>query len=94
MLQGGIDYYHPEDRPRVQATVDRAIKKGQPYEFTARIVTETGQTKNVLSRGICRRDIHGLVSQVYGVFIETAHVIELAEFVNDNRQLSYPEDIG
>lgn len=90
-LENAISYYHPDDRDMVQTAVDRALRDGVQFEFTARLLTETGKEKKVFSRGMCALDSQGHVDRVYGVFIETAHVIQLADFVNDNLGLEQPD---
>ena len=83
-LDSAIEYYAREDRPMVEAMVGRAIENGVPFEFTATLVAEDGTRRNVLSRGMCLTDKQGQTLRVFGVFIESAHVIQLAAFVNDN----------
>lgn len=79
-----LGYYHPEDRQRVWAALDRSIKAGMPFEFAARLVLGEGEIKQVISRGTCHRNSHGQIDKLFGIFIETAHVVRLADFVNDN----------
>lgn len=90
-LADAIEYYHADDRALVEASVERAIEDGVPFEFTARLIAEDGTEKNVLTRGLCGMGTHGSVDRVFGVFIETAHVIQLAEFVNDNSGMDRPD---
>ncbi|WP_136717265.1 PAS domain S-box protein [Halorientalis salina] len=37
-----IEFYHPEDRPRVSAAVEHVIETGEPYDLEARLITATG----------------------------------------------------
>ncbi|MGB3739205.1 MAG: PAS domain-containing protein [Pontixanthobacter sp.] len=83
-LESSINYYHPADRERVGALVECAIDRGESFEFKARLVAEDGTIKIVVSRGMCRTNDAGKVVQVYGIFIEQSHVIDVDRFDNDN----------
>lgn len=83
-LDGGINYYHPDDRDRVKRLVERALNRGQSFEFSARLIAEDGTHKSVLSRAVAQTDETGKVIRVFGVFIEKSHVIEIEQFDNDN----------
>ncbi|MGB7408546.1 MAG: PAS domain-containing protein [Pontixanthobacter sp.] len=83
-LEASIEYYHVADRNRVETLVERAIARGQNFEFKARLVAEDGSIKAVISRGICQTNDTGRVERVYGVFIEQSHVIDIDRFDNDN----------
>ena len=50
-LDEAIHLYHPDDRPMVEAAVTRALQKGLPFEFHARIVRPDGSLRHVVSRG-------------------------------------------
>ena len=83
-LESSINYYHPADRDRVASMVECAIARGESFEFKARLVAEDGAIKTVISRGMCRTNDAGKVVQVYGVFIEQSHIIDIDRFDNDN----------
>lgn len=85
-LQNAIDCYHPDDRQRVTEAVGMAMRHAEEFEFTARLVFADGTETHVVTRGMCQTDVSGDVIAVYGIFIETAHVIKMAESINDNMQ--------
>lgn len=58
---------HPDDLPRVNATVDRAVETGEPYTMKYRLVGPNGETKTVQSRG---RVVPGRPDQVIGVVMD------------------------
>jgi PAS domain S-box-containing protein len=58
---------HPEDRERWQATVDRAMKTGRPYQMTFRNVLPDGSSRVIEARGRCDRDDDGNVVRMYGM---------------------------
>jgi predicted DNA binding protein len=45
----GVGFYHPDDRPRVQERVERALEEGEPYDIEARLVTAEGDQRWVQS---------------------------------------------
>ncbi|HCY88081.1 MAG TPA: hypothetical protein DHV36_23290 [Desulfobacteraceae bacterium] len=50
-LEEAISYYHPDDRQMVEEHVNRAVEKGLPYEFDARLMTKDGQQLWVRAMG-------------------------------------------
>jgi len=69
-IADAIDYYHPDDRERVQDTINKALETGSPFLLDARIIDEQGVEKSVVSRGICNVGHDGSVEEVFGVFFE------------------------
>lgn len=67
-LDDGIDRYHPDDRPKVQEAVQRAIDEGEPFSFELRIVRPRGEIRMVESHGEALRNARGVVTRVVGVF--------------------------
>jgi len=69
-LENAIHYYHPDDRPMVQAAVARALEEGVDFEFRARILTENGNELPVLARGTCQFGGDGEVLGIFGCFVD------------------------
>ena len=69
-LENAIHYYHPEDRPMVQAAVSSALAEGADFEFRARILTENGNQLPVLARGTCQIGGDGEVLGIFGCFVD------------------------
>ena len=46
-----LDFYHPSDRARIDAVVQRAIEAGTPFDETARVETIDGTVRQVHTRG-------------------------------------------
>lgn len=69
-LENVIHYYHPDDRPMVQAAVAGALDEGADFEFRARILTETGNELPVLTRGTCQIGGDGEVLGIFGCFVD------------------------
>ncbi|EMA08932.1 PAS domain S-box protein [Haloarcula marismortui] len=50
-VEDGIDYYHPEERPTLNAVFDRLVEEGEPYDEELRIVTAADAVKWVRTVG-------------------------------------------
>ncbi|MEF8856382.1 MAG: PAS domain S-box protein [Haloplanus sp.] len=50
-VEPGIDFYHPDDRERIRRAVERALTENEPYDIEARLITATGDTRWVRTRG-------------------------------------------
>lgn len=87
-LDDAIDYYHPKDRERVGAAVERALQQKVAFEFKATLVAEDGTHKAVVSRCAVQTDEAGNVVRVFGVFIEESHIIQIDRFENDNFKIA------
>lgn len=77
-LQEAIGYYHPDDRVQVAAAVQRAIDLGEDYDFRARIITDGGGLREVMSRGTCRYGRDGTTIGVLGFIIDMGPAAEPA----------------
>ena len=69
-LQEAIAYYHPDDRLTVADAVQRAIDHGEDYDFRARIITDSGELREVMSRGTCRFGRDGTAIGMLGYIID------------------------
>lgn len=67
-LEGGINFYHPEDVDRVRDAVTEAMQHGTPFEFEARIVRRDGVVRTVSSSSSIDTDETGKVITIFGVF--------------------------
>ncbi len=50
-LETALEFYHPEDRPRIREAVERAITEGEPYDLELRMHTVDGDPRWVRSIG-------------------------------------------
>ncbi|WP_033926466.1 PAS domain-containing protein [Sphingomonas sp. 35-24ZXX] len=69
-LEEAIAYYHPDDRLTVADAVQRALDHGEDYDFRARIITDSGEQREVMSRGTCRFDRDGTPIGMLGYIID------------------------
>ena len=49
-LEAVIEYYHPEDRPRIRALFEQALQEGEPYTAELRLITEAGEQRWIRTR--------------------------------------------
>ncbi len=68
-LETALSLFHPDDRDRVAASIQRCIKSHTPYELECRIVTADGETRWIQTRGQAVRR-HGEVVQLRGAITE------------------------
>jgi len=46
-----IEFYHPDDQPRIRRAFARALEKGTPYDLELRLITADGDQRWVRTRG-------------------------------------------
>ena len=42
-LEEAIDFFHPEDRPKLERAIQRALEHGEPYDMEIRFITAEGR---------------------------------------------------
>ncbi len=67
-LNSAVDFYHPDDKTRVNDYVKNAIEVGEDFQFDLRIVRPSGEVRQVKSRAQCIKDDKGTVISVFGIF--------------------------
>jgi PAS domain S-box-containing protein len=50
-LTAALEFYHPEDRPAMEAAVERALEDGEPFDLELRIVRPGGEERWVRAIG-------------------------------------------
>ncbi|RYD37991.1 MAG: response regulator [Verrucomicrobiaceae bacterium] len=87
-LDRALDFYHPDDRPRIQERVEQSLKTGQVYEFEARLITAKGREIWAHLRGEPVRDEQGAVTGFHGVLQDVDERHRASELLKEqNRQL-------
>jgi PAS domain S-box-containing protein len=61
-----LGFVHPDDRPMLEATIDRAARDGTPFEVEHRTILPDGQVRTVLVRGEGVRDRYGRIVRLIG----------------------------
>ena len=74
-LQGGIEFYHEEDRSMVAAAVERSIATGEGFTFSARLVRPTGEIRHVDSIGQAEVSPSGETIGLFGVFEDNTETV-------------------
>lgn len=69
-LEEAVAYYHPDDRLKVADAVQRSLDHGEDYDFRARIITDHGEMREVMSRGTCRYGRDGTTIGLLGFIID------------------------
>jgi len=64
-VEEAIDFYHPEDRPKIRDALERALEAGEPFDRELRILTSHGEQRWVRARGVPRLE-DGEVVRVRG----------------------------
>ena len=67
-LTRAMDFYHPDDRARVEALLDAAIAEQRGFEWQARIVGADGILRHTVSQGQVEVDEAGKMVGMFGVF--------------------------
>ena len=67
-IEGGLDYYHPDDRETIQTAFDRLVADGESYDLELRIVTEADRVRWVRTVGDPLFDDSGEVVGALGLF--------------------------
>lgn len=65
-IDGVLEHIHPEDRPRLEATVLTALQGGDIVDADMRIRRADGETRWVWARGKAFRDAEGRVTRMLG----------------------------
>ncbi|MBH0114142.1 diguanylate cyclase [Novosphingobium sp. YJ-S2-02] len=67
-LANAVDFYHPEDRARVNECLARAISQIEPFRLEARIIRRDGEVRYVASRGEIEFGADGKPLAIFGIF--------------------------
>jgi two-component system sensor histidine kinase/response regulator len=67
-LESALATYHPDDRARVRAIIERGCSDGTPFTFEARIVQPDGAIREIVKSGRAERAANGAIIALIGVF--------------------------
>ncbi len=87
-LDAAVEYYHPDDRARVRATLDAALREKRDYDLVARVVRGDGAIR--LSRAIAQvqTDAAGRLVGLFGAFQDiTEQARRQEELLRSNSEL-------
>lgn len=98
-----IEYYHPDDRQKVQDALENTMRTRRPFRFRLRLNRADGLTGHVEARGIAQFDIEGKPVAIIGVFLDidpqiaremAAEQFEVAQELGDIAMLSVDAATG
>ncbi len=72
-----IDYYRGEDRELLRRSLGAARRTGEDFEFALRLVNPDQTVRFAETRGYCKRDENGEVSEVFGVFQDITEIRDM-----------------
>jgi PAS domain S-box-containing protein len=82
-----IERIHPDDRARVRATINAAIKEGKPFQFQERIVRPDAQVRVLDSQGDVELDKKGKVVSLFGFCRDVTEEQRSGEELLEQREL-------
>lgn len=78
-LEGGLRYFVPEDRKKMEVALDLCALEGKSFDETLRIVTATGRRVWVRVIGEGVRDRQGAIRSIRGAFQDMTELLEARE---------------
>ncbi len=75
-IETALDFYHPDDRPDVEAAIEETLSSGQALSFQARIVQPGGGVRWVEVAGRIKQDAQRAAGFLFGVFRDITDVQE------------------
>ena len=86
ILEDAINYYHPEDRPKLENAIQRAIKQGEPYDMEVRFITAKG--KHLWINTMCRPiQENGKTVRLLGTFQDITEQRALQDEIMEREEL-------
>ncbi len=66
-IQEAISFFHPQDRPKLEQAIQRALDYGEPYDMELRFITAKGN--HLWTHTICEPDVsNGKTTRLKGAF--------------------------
>ncbi|GLS42323.1 hypothetical protein GCM10007884_03080 [Methylobacterium brachythecii] len=70
LAEAVIEVYHPDDRERVAAVVEGAIRDNTVFAYEAKVVRPDGEPRDVAVSGICETGPDGDVTGLFGTILD------------------------
>jgi len=83
-----IEFYHPDDRDRIERAVERCLTDGEPYDLELRIRTAAGEQRWVHTTGEPRYEDGEIASVRGAIYDVTDHVERERDLERSNSLLS------
>ncbi|MBE1579550.1 MULTISPECIES: PAS domain-containing protein [Pseudonocardiaceae] len=65
-----LEHKHPEERPRANEVLDKALATGEPFSYYHRIIDTHQQVRHVVVLGEGHHDEQGQVQRVSGYIVD------------------------
>jgi PAS domain-containing protein len=83
---GFLAQVHPEDRQRVQASVESSLRTGEPLDYEHRLVTPTGAVRVYHVRGEVVGDGSGVPIQMIGTVLDVTERTRTEEVLRERER--------
>jgi PAS domain S-box-containing protein len=81
-LEEAINFYHPDDRPKLETAIQKALEHGEPFDMEIRLITAKG--KHLWTHAICKPiTVDGKTVKLTGTFQD---ITERKEIESDLEQ--------
>ena len=91
-LEKAMDFYHPDDRPIIEQSLQTALADGQPYSLKARLISESGEMRHVEVRGQVEKDSEGNTTGILGVIIDRTEETIMREQLTETIEKAHAAD--
>ncbi len=81
-----VDFLHPQDRDRVQASIGKALESGRDFGHDERILRPDGSVRHLRSVGEVIRDDSGAPLRMLGVCLDVTEQREAQEVLEQTRE--------
>lgn len=85
VLEDVVAFYHPDDRPVLEAHIAHAMATGEGYELRLRVQRSDGALRDVAARATCEVGADGKVSAVFGVFQDITGQVKALQTAERNK---------
>jgi PAS domain S-box-containing protein len=86
-IEEGLASVHPEDRPAIEAALERAIVDGKPFAAEARYTRPDGVVLRLSGHGVVRVDRQGRPIRIVAATIDQTETWRAAESLRHEREL-------
>ncbi len=82
-----LEVCHPEDRARVEATVQAAVNGQDEFEFDFRIMRPDGTWRTIISSGQAEHNVEGRVIALFGVLTDVTEAFDTIRSIQDQNEM-------
>lgn len=71
-----IEFYHVDDRAKVETAILKTIETKEPFEFELRLITHDGSQKHVHAKGVAESNENRETTHIFGIFQDITERIQ------------------